>query len=221
MSGLQRTIKKLSACAATQARAVELQANLDVVEKARKLQPSRLHELDDRELAQILDTLVRDKATFPPNVQEALVAREIKQLAETAEAMLNSDEAWKAFIGATVPWSNGSATAGQATPRTFDPKRPRLRDVGGSTTARVGRFNQLVISDWLVPQILLGLPAQEKLENVAMVMGDALAEVDVLHLEDADTQAWADLKVVVGVPTAITGSDADMVAGADHSEAIV
>ena len=221
MSGLQRTIKRLSACAATQARAVELRAYLDVVEKARKLQPSRLHELDGPELAQIVDTLVRGRATFPPNVEEALCAREIAHRAETAEAMLNSDEAWEAFIRATVPWSTASATAGQAPPQRFDPKRPRLRDVGGSTTARVARFNELVISGWLVPQILLGLPAQAKLENFAMAMGDALAEVDVLHLEDADAQAWADTKVVCALLKAITGSDADMVEGADQLESMM
>ena len=136
MSGLQWTIKKMSACTATQARAVELRAYLDVVEKARKLQPARLHELDASELAQIVDTLVRDKATFPSHVQEALVAREIKQLAEKAEAMLNSKEAWRAFVSATVPWNTVSGTAEQAAPPTFDPKQPKLRDVGGARRQR-------------------------------------------------------------------------------------
>ena len=221
MSGLQRTIKKMSARTATQARAVELRAYLDVVEKARKLQPARLHELDASELAQIVDTLVRDKATFPSNVQEALVAREIKQLAEKAEAMLNSKEAWRAFVSATVPWNTVSGTAEQAAPPTFDPKQPKLRDVGGSTTTRIGRFNQLVISEWLVPQVLMGMSAQEKLEHFAMAMGDAVAEIDVLNLEDADAHAWADLKVVCALLKAMTGSDADMVEGAEHLEAMM
>ena len=138
IAGVRRMIKKLSLSAQTQARAVELRSYIDIVEKARQLQPARLHDLEDGELAQILDTMVRGKVTSPPppNVQAALVAREIKQLAQKAEGRLDSDQAWAEFVNVVLPCKRGSGAEEEAAAPKFDPKQPKLCDMKGGLRQR-------------------------------------------------------------------------------------
>lgn len=180
---------------------LDLQAHLSLASKARKLQAQNIMALSDDELTEIIDAMLKARATFHRSTNFLLVQRRAQKL---TQGMLQDNAKFspgdiKRLIVVMDPTSSEVK---------FDPKDPVLAALNDAECSnKTGHFEHIVLKGFLVSLLSAGESKVQFVRDFAHEVLDHFGQINMLNLAGPEASCFSDLLEIARALTGLCSPD--------------